>query len=95
MHHPTDRTAHTTVTPVVEHWLEREWQWVHPMKDRYDDPSYYEQMLIATLNKTFASLVVETSKEDLTKCIQSTAPIMQARLNMFLQLRDWHTLITR
>ena len=26
MHHPTDRTAHTTafVTPVVEHWLERE-----------------------------------------------------------------------
>ena len=32
MHHPTDRTAHTTafVTPVVEHWLEREIdQWVH------------------------------------------------------------------
>ena len=26
MHHPTDRTAHTTafVTPVVENWLERE-----------------------------------------------------------------------
>ena len=37
MHHPTDRIAHTTafVTPVVEHWLEREIaQWVHPMKDR-------------------------------------------------------------
>ena len=33
MHHPTDRIAHTTafVTPVVEHWLEREIaQWVHP-----------------------------------------------------------------
>ena len=32
MHHPTDRIAHTTafVTPVVEHWLEREEaQWVH------------------------------------------------------------------
>ena len=32
-----DRIAHTTafVTPVVEHWLEREIaQWVHPMKDR-------------------------------------------------------------
>ena len=32
MHHPTDRIAHTTafVTPVVEHWLEREnAQWVH------------------------------------------------------------------
>ena len=27
MHHPTDRITHTTafVTPVVEHWLEREW----------------------------------------------------------------------
>ena len=26
MHHPTDMIAHTTafVTPVVEHWLERE-----------------------------------------------------------------------
>ena len=32
MHHPTDRIAHTTafVTPVMEHWLEREIaQWVH------------------------------------------------------------------
>ena len=40
MHHPTDRIAHTTafVTPVVDHWLEREIaQWVHPMKDRSDD----------------------------------------------------------
>ena len=45
MHHPTDRITHTTafVTPVVEHWLEREIaQWVHPMKDRSDDPSYHE-----------------------------------------------------
>ena len=43
MHHPTDRIAHTTafVTPVVEHWLEREIaQYVHPMKDRSDDPSH-------------------------------------------------------
>ena len=32
MHHPTDRITHTTtfVTPVMEHWLEREIaQWVH------------------------------------------------------------------
>ena len=32
MHHPPDRITHTTafVTPVVEHWLEREMaQWVH------------------------------------------------------------------
>ena len=29
MHHPTDRIAHTMafVTPVVEHWLEREIGW--------------------------------------------------------------------
>ena len=46
MHHPTDRIAHTTafVTPVVEHWLEREIaQWVHHMKDRSDDPSHNER----------------------------------------------------
>ena len=45
MHHPTDRKAHTMafVTPVVEHWLEREIaQWVHPIKDRSDDPSHHE-----------------------------------------------------
>ena len=44
-HHHTDRIIHTTafITPVVEHWLEREIaQWVHPMKDRSDDPSHHE-----------------------------------------------------
>ena len=42
-------SAHTTafVTPVVEHWLEREIaQWVHPMKDRSDDPSHHERTLL-------------------------------------------------
>ena len=46
MHHPTDRITHTMtfVTPVVEHWLEREIaQWVHPMKDRSDDPPHHER----------------------------------------------------
>ena len=45
IHHPTDRIAHTTVfvTPVVEHWLEREIaQWVHPMKDRSDNPLHHD-----------------------------------------------------
>ena len=49
MHHPTDRITHTTafVTPVVEHWLEREIaQWVHPMKDRSDDPPHHERTLL-------------------------------------------------
>ena len=41
----TDRIAHTTafVTPVVEHWLEKEIaQWVHSMKDQSDDPPHHE-----------------------------------------------------
>ena len=49
MHRPTDRTSHTTafVTPVVEHWLEREIaQWVYLMKDRSDDPSHHERTLL-------------------------------------------------
>ena len=40
-----DRITYTTafVTPVVEHWLEREIaQWVHPMKDRSEDPLHHE-----------------------------------------------------
>ena len=43
-----DRITHTTafVTPVVEHWLEREIaQWVHPMMDRSDDPPHHERTL--------------------------------------------------
>ena len=47
---PSHRIAHTTafVTPVVEHWLEREIaQWVHPMKDRSDDPSHHELTLLS------------------------------------------------
>ena len=49
--HRQDNTYHglcytAFVTPVVEHWLEREIaQWVHPMKDRSDDPSHHERTL--------------------------------------------------
>ena len=43
---PSYRLTTAFVTPVVEHWLEREIaQWVHPMKDRSDDPSHHEQTL--------------------------------------------------
>ena len=45
----TDRIAHTMafVTPVVDHWLEQEIaQWVHPTKDRSDDPSHHEETLL-------------------------------------------------
>ena len=54
MHHPTDRIVHTMafVTPVVEHWLEQEIaQWVHPMKDRSDDPSHHEQTLLPRMEE--------------------------------------------
>ena len=47
--HPTDRMTHTMafVTPVVEHWLERETdQWVHPMKDQSNDPLHHERTLL-------------------------------------------------
>ena len=60
MHHPTDRIAHATafVTPVVEHWLEREIvQWVHPIKDRSDDPSHHERTL---LPRSYISLLLKT-----------------------------------
>ena len=37
----------------MEHWLEREIaQWVHPMKDRSDDPSHHEQTLLPELQHT-------------------------------------------
>ena len=57
MHHPTDRITHTTafVTPVVEHWLEREIaQWVHPMKNRSDDPPHHDRT--SYFEKVFDSL---------------------------------------
>ena len=54
---PRDRITHTTffVTPVMEHRMEREIpQWVHSMKDRSDDPSYHERML---LPRSYISLI--------------------------------------
>ena len=61
MHHPTYKITHTTafVTPVVEHFLEREIaQWVHPMNDRSDDPSHHERTL---LPRSYISLPVYCS----------------------------------
>ena len=45
----SDRITHTTafVTPVVEHWLEREIaQWVLPMKDRSNNLPHHERTLL-------------------------------------------------
>ena len=49
MHHPTARIANTTafVTPVVEHWLDREIvQWVHPMKNRSDEIKQISTLIV-------------------------------------------------
>ena len=44
--HRQDNTYHGLCYTSVEHWLEREIaQWVHPMKDRSDDPSHHERTL--------------------------------------------------
>ena len=59
-----DRITHTTafVTPVVEHWLEREIAlWVHLMKDRSDDPSHHERTL---LPRRYISLRSGSNAED-------------------------------
>ena len=68
MHHPTDRITHTMafVTSVVEHWLEWEIaQWVHPMKDRSDDPSHYEW---TPLPQSYISLPREEQKQLFCPC---------------------------
>ena len=60
MHHPRDRIAF--VTPVVEHWLEREVaQWVCPTKDRSDDPSHHERTL---LPRSYISLPYKMTSVD-------------------------------
>ena len=44
--HGQDNTYHVLCYTVVEHWLEREIaHWVHPMKDRSDDPPHHERTL--------------------------------------------------
>ena len=58
MHHPTDRIAH---------WLEREIaQWVHPMKDRSDDPSHHERTL---LPRSYISLPVSCNSNALLQTL--------------------------
>ena len=55
MHHPTDRITHTTafVTPVVEHWLEREIaQWVKGLDNVYSHGYYTFLQEIMLKNKT-------------------------------------------
>ena len=78
MHHPTERIAHTTafVTPVVEHWLEREIaQWVLPINDRSDDPSHHERtllprsyILLLSLPRSYNWLVKYLRNTEIARC---------------------------
>ena len=55
MHHPTDRITHTTafVTPVVEHWLEREIaQWVH-LEGSRQNQIYEDKIKVGSVTNTF------------------------------------------
>ena len=68
MHHPTDRIIHTTtfVTPVVEHWLERDIaQWVHPMKDRPEDLSHHERTLLPRRSSEDSDKLIINSINDI------------------------------
>ena len=59
------------VTPLVEHWLEREiTQWVHPMKDRSDDPSHHERTL---LPRSYISLLLLYQSKEERKCLFNDA----------------------
>ena len=96
MHHPTDRIEHTMafVTPVVEHWLEREIaQWVHPMKDRSDDPSHHERTL---LPRSYISLLqtlvtgYNSVRLYLAECDDAWTGTDVQTLNIVRIIRDFH-----
>ena len=74
MQHPTYKIPHTTtfVTPVVEHGLEREIaQWVHPMKDRSDDPSHQERTLLPRSYISLSSMLRSEMEVSIVKCPSS------------------------
>ena len=94
MHHPTDRITHATafVTPVMEHWLEREIaQWVLPMKDRSDDPSHHERTLY--LWATSHSLV-RTEHRQALPCFKSSLENITAYLCVRIVLQ-WNSRAVR
>ena len=81
---PTDRIAHTTafVTPVVEHWLEREIaQWVHPMKDRSDDPLHHERTLLPRSYISFpAARALYMNRHRIAHTTATVTPVVQNKL---------------
>ena len=82
----------TFVTPVVEHWLEREIaQWVHPMTDRSDDPSHHERTLLPQ------SYILHKLERDMNMLISRNNKIVLIQFTMLnndiaLTLADIHKL---
>ena len=90
MHHPTDRITHTTafVTPVVEHWLEREIaQWVHLMKDRSDDPPHHERTLYLWATSRSPPLMQSSPKH----AVIGEQEVFSLSVAEYRQLFDKHT----
>ena len=85
-----DRIAHTTafVTPVVDHWLEREiTQWVHSMTDRSDDPSHHKRTL---LPRSYISLPHRQDNIIITVSVTSVVEHWLRRDNSSMMDSDVH-----
>ena len=108
MNHPTDRITHTMafITPVVEHWLEREIaQWVHPMKDRSDDPLHHERTLLPRSyiswrgagtrrhaflpNSTPSTAKHSTINSDGSSCRKRTLVYLRSSTGLVPSVRSW------
>ena len=89
--HRQDSIVQTTafVTPVVEHWLQREIaQWVHPMKDRSDDPSHHERTLYLRAIWRLSVTIAKCSRKCLSMLrVRKCVPVM------LTSLRDHLTII--
>ena len=94
MHHPTGRITHTTAfdTRNVEHWLEQEIaQWVHPMKDRSDDPSHHERTLLPL---SYISLPFIDNLYNVLSCLIKRHSILTLFVSIsFLLSINTHTLL--
>ena len=66
-------TSVVLYVPYVEHWLEREIaQWVHPMKDRSDDPSHHERTLLPRSSVAIKSLLCSHATANRSGFIQGS-----------------------
>ena len=69
--HRQDCTYHSLCYTVVECWLEWEIaQWVHPMKDRSDDPSHHERMLYHGTTSPSKKLVISRTCRSVLQATQ-------------------------